>query len=259
MEIAAAADEQSVTGGQGTHLPFFGRRVSAVYGFQPYEAVFCQLPGEPVQSCGAHGVERRVGEYGNTAVFQNQLHCLDGRHLFPGNKTGAVVAHIPVKSFFQVPRVTVTQHIFGIMGPGDHRVGEFGQQILVGDRNSCLLQQPAHFPVSGNPGVHEFLQPLPESGMMIINVQAYNVDVMALVFRGKLNAGYDFGNPPAVRILTEGIFLPVPDGFRISYGFVQPVHCVMVRECECLQPLFHGIIHKLRWSQTAVGAAGMYM
>ena len=135
-----------------------------------------------------------MSQDGNASGLQYQFHSLHRGNLFPGDITGAVVADISFKGFRHTFGIAMTQHIFCIMSPCDDGIGEFCQQILIRDRNSCLGKQTAHFPVPVDPGVHKFFQLPPEGVFVVIDKQSQNMDIPPLVFRGKFDAGYDFGN-----------------------------------------------------------------
>ena len=141
------------------------------------------------------------------------------------------------------------------MSPCDDGIGEFRLQSLIGDGNPCFLEQAAHFSVPDVPGIHKVLQLLLKAGIMIIDIQTDDMDILLLVFCGEFDSGDDFGNRGRARAVS----CPVPQAAGIAYSLIQSVYGVVIGEGKGRQPLFHGIVYKLSGSKAAVGMVGMYM
>jgi hypothetical protein len=142
--------------------------------------------------------------------------------------------------------------------------------------NTGLLQPAAHFPVPNIPGVHEFSELSDKSVVMIVDIQTHDVDVLALVFGGKLDAGNDLRHGLGAACVGPGMRTwsilcstgpgsaalrggsrrlpgsPAAQDTGILYGLLQSVYSIMVREGKGGQSLFHGIIHQLRGGKGAV-------
>ena len=88
--------------------------------------------------------------------------------------------------------VAVLQQIGGVVGPCDHRAGISGLQLLEGDVDTGRLQVLAHPDIAACAGIYELLQFRPKGRGVIGDIQAYDVDVLFLVFRGKFNTRNDF-------------------------------------------------------------------
>ena len=81
------------------------------------------------------------------------------------------------------------QQILCKMGPGDHTIREFGNQFLVGHRHSMLCKPTAHLSVSDFPPVYKIDETALKKITLIINIKTYNMNILSLIFRGKLNSG----------------------------------------------------------------------
>ena len=133
-----------------------------------------------------------MGQNGNTACAQDQGYGLLRRHLFPRDEIFRVVAQILGEGVRAAFDVAVLQQIGGVVGPCDHRAGISGLQLLEGDVDTGRLQVLAHPDIAACAGIHELLQFRPEGRGVIGDIQAYDVDVLFLIFRGKFNARNDF-------------------------------------------------------------------
>ena len=133
-----------------------------------------------------------MGQNGNTACAQDQGYGLLGRHLFPRDEIFRVVAQILGEGVRAAFDVTVLQQVGGIVGPRDHRTGISGLQLLEGDVDTGRLQVLAHPDIAACAGIYELLQFRPKGRGVIGDIQAYDVDVLFLVFRGKFNTRNDF-------------------------------------------------------------------
>ena len=127
-------------------------------------------------------IEQGMCQNGKTACFQDNFNGPHGRDFLAGNKAGTPVADIAVKGFFQTFCIPMLQHIFGIVGTGDHAVGEFGGQFFVGYRNSVLCETTTHFLVADDAPVYKAGQTAFEKIAFIINIKTYDMDIGAFIF-----------------------------------------------------------------------------
>ena len=70
-----------------------------------------------------------------------------------------------------------------------------------------LCQSAAHFPVADGTAVDEIHQPPFKEIAFIVNVKSKKVDLLSIIFRGELDARYDFkgGSPGRGESLVDAV------------------------------------------------------
>ena len=250
MEIGTAAEQQTVFPGQRPNLALVAGPICAVQSLNAHQPDLFQLSHQGIQPGIAHMAENGMGQNGYALCSQNQRYGLGGRNLFPGHIIGTMVAHIALESLRPAPHISMLQHILGIMSPGDHRTGKSGAQFFIGDIHSSLPQALAHLIVAGVPRGHEVLQISLETGVPVINVQAYHMYVPALIITGEFDAGDD---------LRHIVCVGPSQLCGIVQGLFQAVYRVVVRQREGGQAFFSGIIHQPGRGVSPIGTGGMHM
>ena len=188
-------------------------------------------------------IQNGMRQYGNTACLQDDFHSPHGCDLFPWNKAGGVVTNIAVKGLLQAFNITVGKQISGVMGSGNDTARKFCNQFFISNGNSMLLKPPAHFLIPHDPAIDKVYQPSLKEVTLIVQIQAYDVDIPSLIFRRKFDAGNYFNGLAC----------------RSRNGFINTGGGVVICQSKGRKSLFYGMFNQFGRGIAAIGFGGMYM
>ncbi len=163
------------------------------------------------------------------------------RDLLPGQKEGTVIADVLVKGLADFGYDTLFQEKAGHVRPCDDGAGIVRDKLIIGDGDACRAHHVAHSAVAGVPRIGEFFQRFGKIRIRNVHKKTNDVDVLILIFGGKLNAGNDF------YIGSFGSFL-----CRRDAG-----NGIVIGQCKGGKAFAGGKRNQLLRGESAVGAGGM--
>ena len=222
VEIRASGQKKLIATGKGLDFCGHFRRVLAVVGFDSHQAGLLQLADQSFQTLIPQLVLERMSKNRNSVEAQQKFHSHFRCDFFSGNKKRAVVADIFVKGLLHAADGTLFQQKLCHIGAGDNGIRIIGHELLIRNGKPRIAHHPAHLLISQISCVGELLHLFLKFRIPVIVEEAYDVDILFVIFGGELDPGNHFN-------VCAGGGL---------HGFVNACRGVMVREGKGRETLF---------------------
>ena len=230
VEIRASGQKQIIALCQCPDLCGHFRCVLAVVGLDTHQAGLLQLADQSLQPLIPQLVLERMSKNRNSVEAQQKFHSHFRCDLLSGDKKRTVIADVFVKGLLHAADGTLFQQKLRHIGAGDNGIRIIGHELLIRDGKPRIAHHPAHLLISQISCVGELLHLFLKFRIPVIVEEAYDVDILFVIFGGELDSGDHFN-----ACAGGGL-----------HGFVDACRGVMIREGKSREPLFCGKRNQLR-------------